>query len=574
MHDLVPHKWLWKGSEFRWKQVPTSRASSRRRRADDRWEREFGDLHARALEAWAHTRALSRVDETERGKVARLPRRTDQLLRHLEARFWPERQDGLAARHLLKAEPSLVDRMGSLAVRSLAFDPANFRLLHAADRYLSVDGRGAAKKREVFVEAIGQRDVAPPLLVWLGDRLDELEDYRCALDAYGGAARGRRAEVDKATVLLGKARALWGDHRYDEALASLALVPSNNGMGEWRLRFVETLVQRGQVRKRIHAAPEAASPTSGSRLATLAAIPTLRRARRGGPSDGYEDGVVPLLEAEVHDRDGCESLVSWLEVEHGASIAAGDLAGAADAAEALLRVTAERYTENAPNRTTPLPDVSASTGDAGLDRESYVVPLIRRLALEVHTSVILDREERFWELVGQDIPEVQRRIVDATGVPVPLPSYLRNDHLPPGGFRVLVNELPVRRGRIGEDGSYEPIVAAVREAIENNLKALVGVDEMVVALRAMAADEKDLAAKFLEDDIATIQLLKAVRKLTGRRMRVSLGTLLHDLVQDDSANIDTFVDAVRARRRLESRDNRAERAVEARRQGPSWAVDP
>src|SRR5207249_9822953 len=143
------------GWEFNWKKVPKPRRFGRRRKFDERWVRDFGDLHARALEAWAHTRALSSVDETERRALATGLRRTDRLLRHLEACFWPDRQDGLAARLLMGADPLIEERLGSLAARSLAFDPANYRLLLLANDRLSADGNGATKKTEVLIEAVG-----------------------------------------------------------------------------------------------------------------------------------------------------------------------------------------------------------------------------------------------------------------------------------------------------------------------------------------------------------------------------------------------------------------------------------
>lgn len=564
VHGLVPHEWLWKGSDddgwvFRWSMVPTARASGRRRKSDDRWEQDFGDLHARALEAWAHTRALSRADEMEGRKLQRPPRRTEQLLRHLEARFWPDRQEGLAARLLLETEPSLVDRLGRLAVRSLAFDPANYRLLHDADEHLSGDGRDASKKRDAFVQAIGQRDVAPPLLVWLGEKLDELEAYDCALDAYGGAGKGRQDDVDKTTLLVGRARAQWGVCRYDEAMASLALVPRTNGPGEWRLKFVTTLNQRRQLGNGGQAvrggAPVTEPRTTGRRLGTLTGITALRRSKNGR-SEGGENGSSPVLEAEANETDGCRALADWLQAEHGACVAAGDVAGASDAAQALLALSAARRKDTAPNRTTPLPDVSASTGDAELDRESSVVPLLRRLALEAHPSVIFDHEDRFWNLVRQQIPEVQKTIREETGIPLPLPSYLRNDYLPEGAFRVLANEVPVEHGAIEDDGSYEPIVVAVTAAMKKHLRKLVGVDEMVAELKALPKEYENRVKDLLNDDVATIKRLMAVRERIDENLRVDFEALLHD---QPYAGADTV-------------DDRSKRPVEAGRQGPSWAA--
>jgi tetratricopeptide (TPR) repeat protein len=573
VHGLVPHDWLWTGSDFRWEKVPKARTSGRRRKSDERWVQDFGDLHARALEAWAHTRALSRVDETERKRGSRGIRRTDRLLRHLEACFWPDRQEGLAARLLLGADPSLEDRLGSLAARSLAFDPANYRLLLTADMYLPGDGGGAKKKLKAFVDAMGQRGVAPPVRVWLGDRLEKLEAYDCALDAYGGAAIARSAGVDKATVLLGMARAQWGVCRYKEAIDSLALVPRKHGTETWRTAFVKELVRRGQVQNGSQPAPiravVSAPQANGGRLVTLTGIAALRRARDERTRNKTEEHSPQPPELAARESDGCQGLVGWLEAEHGASIEAEDVAGATDAAQALLLLTSARSAGMAPNRTTPLPDVSASTGDEETDRQSSAVPLIRRLAIEAHPDVLFDHEDRLRELVRRQLPELQKRIEETTGVSVPLPSISWNDYLAEREFRVLANELQVRSGVIPDDGSYEPIVTATREAIEQELRALVGVDEVVKALRKMT-DEEGLAARVLADDTATIQLLVTVRRLIKRRIRVDFEELLRDLAQD-AANVDAIVDSIRARRRFSTEYETAEQP-KASLQGPSWAV--
>jgi hypothetical protein len=573
VHSLVPHEWLWEGKEFRWEKVPSTRPSGRRRKSDERWVQDFGDLHARALEAWAHTRALSRVDETERKRGSRGVRRTDRLLRHLEASFWPDRQEGLAARLLLGADPSIEKRLGSLAARSLAFDPANYRLLLTADTYLPGDRGGAKKKLKAFVDAMGQRGVPPPVLVWLGDRLEELEAYDCALDAYRSAVEARAAGIDKATVLIGRARAQWGACLYHEAVDSLALVPKKNGT--WRKNFVEELARRGQLQSGSPPAPARAAVTlpggNGGRLVTLSGIAALRRVRKERPHAKAPESS-PETSKAAPEKDGCRALVGWLEAEHAAAVEGGDVAGAKDSAQALLLLAATRWASSAPNRTTPLPDVLASTGDEETDRQSFAVPLIRRVAIETHPDVLFDHEDRLGELVREQLPALQNQIETTTGIRVSLPSISWNDYLPEGEFRVLTNELPVRSGRIGDNGSYEPLVTATREAIEEQLAALVGVDEVVQELRAIP-DDDGRAAIVLEDDTATMQMLVTVRKLIKRRIRVDYEELLRELATD-AANVEAIVDSIRARRRQEATEPETETAELAKTslEGPSWVV--
>jgi hypothetical protein len=575
VHGLVPHEWLWKGGEFRWKKVPKPRGTirHRRRKSDERWVQDFGDLHARALEAWAHTRALSRVDETERHKLSRGgPRRTDRLLRHLEACFWPDREEGLAARLLLGADPSLEERLGSLAARSLAFDPANYRLLLTADTYLPIQGGGAKKKRKAFVEALRTRDVPPPLLAWLGPRLENLELYDCAREAYGGAEKGR-AGVDRATLLLGKARAAWGACSYQEAVATLALVSRSEGVAAWRKAFVDALAERGQLQNGTESAlrvGEANGRRDNGRR-RMPGISGLRLSRRDRAQNGYENEASAPVEA-AQESDACQTLVRWLEGEHAARVAAADVLGAEDAAQALLLITAARRGDSAPNRTTPLPDVSAPTGDEQLDREASVVPLIRHLAVEAHPTVFSDHEEQLRELVQEHLPEVRRTIERERGVPVPLPSISRNDYLLPGSFRVLANELLSKEGSIGADGSYSPMVEAIREAIEENLTTLVGLDEVIAALTSLSSSEDDLAARMLDDDMAKMRLLFAVRALIADGIRVDFEELIRDL-EDGGQDVDVVVDSIRARRQSGA-DADAERVALAKAslEGPSWAV--
>ncbi len=582
VHDLVPHEWLWQGSAqdwgFRWK------ALRRRRRAfDPRWLRDFGDLHVRALETWAITRAYGRVDESERARLARHLNRTHDLLSLLEAQFWPDRQEALAARLRLKlqGEPQLAERLGSLAARSLAFDPANYQLLRVADDFLSGgDPAQARAKREAFVEAVGQREVASPVLTWLGQRLESLKDYDSALEAhcralaaYRGAA-GQHVDVDEATVLLGKARAEWGMAHYDEAVATLGLVASRDGGESWRTRFVETLADRRQI--------EAGTPEpedSGAegqpiddnrRRGRLAGIATPRRARRErarSPTPVGED------DAEHHEDEGYRKLVSWLGREHVARVAGGDVSGAFDAACALLCLTAARYERVAPNRTTPLPDVSAPTGDPELDTESSNVPLVRRLALEVHPDVIFDREDLFSELVWKERPAIRARVQAATGVPVPLPSVSRNEFLLPGGFRVLVNELPVAEGRVVDDDGYEAIATVIEEEIRRHLKTLVGVDDIVHALGAMPEDGAEWRDLVLNDDAAKIRLVQTVRRLVVMGMPVDLAEVVGEL-RDNGAerDIDSIVESIRSRRSRDADTDRAVRPDDPGLQGSSWVV--
>jgi hypothetical protein len=156
-------------------------------------------------------------------------------------------------------------------------------------------------------------------------------------------------------------------------------------------------------------------------------------------------------------------------------------------------------------------------------------------------------------------------------VPIPLPSILQNEHLPEGGFRVLVNELSVREGLIEDGAEYEPIVEAVREAIDDRLAMFVGVDELLSALKAMSADDQGFVANVLDDDAETIQLLQTVRKLIARGAPLPLGDMLSQLLPRDPSDIERLVRSM-DQRSLLAADSESDGQAEASLRGPSWAV--
>jgi hypothetical protein len=562
VHDLVPHQWLWrspngeKSWEFRWK-VLHERSKLGRRAYDQRWARHFGDNHVRALETWAITRAFGRVDEAERGKLGR-SHRTQDLLDLLETKFWPDRQEALIARVRLQLTgETLTERLGSLAARTLAFDPANFHLLTLADRTLSErDEDQVKRKREAFIEALGQRDVAPPVLAWLGKRLERkpIEDYESALKAYDGALAalhdadgGQQVDVDEATLLVGKARAEWGLRRYAAALATLARVQSGESGDEWRTEFVVAIAERDQVGPPKPATGLESEVTRNGRARRRFELPTFRRAHseqvsQSGPTSDNGD-----LEAEVEEDAGYGALASWLRCEHAGGVNEGDAARGFDAGRALLRLAAARYAELAPNRTRRLPGGSASTGDV----DSGTLPLVRRLALEVDWSAVEEREGEFLDFVTRERPAICERVEKDTGVPIPLPGVHIADSLPDGiTFRVLVNELPVFEGRV-EDGGYENVALVIEDKVRLHLKTLVGVDDVVRALDAkLPANDEETRDAVKNSDEAKRLMVQVVRSLIDDGMTVDLAEVAREVVHGNG-DVAAHVRAIQARRRLD-----------------------
>ena len=280
------------------------------------------------------------------------------------------------------------------------------------------------RKREAFIEALGQRDVAPPVLAWLGKRLEMMNDYESALKAFDRALEAlheadpsQPVDVDDATMLVGKARAQWGLRRYSDAVDSLAHAPSRNDGDDWRTDFVQALADRRQV-----ASPKpAGSSVDGEPAHNGHGRLRFRRTRaeQAAQPRPRRDGRAEL---EAAEDAGYHTLASWLRREHAAGVSEGDVARAFDAGRALLSLAHTRYAELAPNRTRPLPTES-SAGDV----DSSSVPLVRRLALEFRSNAIDGRDEEFWTFVSEDSPRIRGRLQNDTGVPVPVPGVSRND---------------------------------------------------------------------------------------------------------------------------------------------------
>jgi hypothetical protein len=588
VHELVPHEWLWqvpskKDSDFRWNMLH-QRSKLGRRAYDPRWARHFGDLHVRALETWAITRAFGRVDEAERGKLRRIAERggighghpTRDLLDLLETKFWPDRQEILVARLRLQLTGERpTDRLGSLAARTLAFDPANFHLLTLADETLSESDEAQGKrKRDAFIEALGQRDVAPPVLAWLGKRLETMEECESALRAFDRALEGvhdadggQPVDIDETTVLVGKARAEWGLRRHADAVATLARVPSGNDGDGWRTEFVRVIAERDQVESPKPPANSDGDLTQngrGRRRFELSAFRKSGAEQAPEPGSASEDDAP---DAPADEEQGYRTLASWLRREHAAGISDMDTARAFDAGRALLRLAAARYVELAPNRTRRLPTESAAIGDV----DSSTVPLVQRLALEFRWSAIEGSNE-FWTFVGEKSPDICERLHEDTGVPVPLPRIRINDSSPNDvSFRVLVNELPVGEVAI-VDGDYDNVARVMQENVHRHLKKIIGVDDIVVELQELLKEDAQTRDAVLGSDEAKMLMVQIVRRLLEIDARVDLAEVAREVRHSDTHDVETHVKAIQARRPSETSKAGPAQRRNGLPRGPSWVV--
>jgi hypothetical protein len=576
VHELVPHQWLWqvpsdKDSDFRWNMLH-QRSKLGRRAYDPRWARHFGDLHVRALETWAITRAFGRVDEAERRKLGR-SHRTRDLLDLLEMKFWPDRQETLIARLRLQLTGErLTERLGSLAARTLAFDPANYHLLKLADDTLSEEDEAQVKrKREAFIEALGQRDVAPPVLAWLGKRLEAMDDYESALKAFDRALEAlhdagpeQPVDGDDATVLVSKARAQWGLRRYADAVAALARVPSGSDGDDWRTEFVQALADRRQV-----ASPKPPTGSSDARDPSHNGHGRLRFRRthtEQAPEPGPRSESRAKLDAA--QDEGYRALASWLRREHATAVSEGDVARAFDAGRALLLIAHTRYAELAPGRTRPLPTES-SVGDVDSSR----VPLARRLALEFRWSAIDGRDEEFWRFITEDSLRICERLQKDTGVPVPVPGVSRNDSLDNDvSFRVLVNELPVGEVLVVDRDFYTNVAQVMEEKVRRHLKTLVGVDDIVAELQELPEEDAETRDAVLNSDDAKMLMVQIVRRLLERGTRLDLAEVAREVMHNDAHDIETHVNAIQSRRRLETNEDVPAHGRNGLPSGPSWVV--
>jgi type III secretory pathway component EscV len=221
----------------------------------------------------------------------------------------------------------------------------------------------------------------------------------------------------------------------------------------------------------------------------------------------------------------------------------------------------------APNRTRRLPTVSATPADP-----NSPIPLIRPLALEVHWTTVAGREEAFWRWVTDDRPQISKKIEADTGVPVPLPSVSQNDSLADREFRVLVNEIPVARGHVEEGDGYAGIGRTIEDQLRNHLKALVGVDDIVRTLGELSDEDAETRDAVLNSDEAKMRVAQIVQRLIEERTHVDLAEVAHLLTDSDAADVNTVVQTIKSRRRLNMNGDEPVQRLDGRPSGPSWAV--
>lgn len=211
---LLPHAWLWNGDDLEvdvLKNVVYERCR--------KWEREFNDLHARALLSWCRIKREELQECSDADRHREKCKQLYDLLEHLQAHFWPDDLEVLSEWwSLAQREPDWPAsaeekkdhgrRLHDVVERLFEVDPAawTLRLLEKdfvgaekAERQAEEGLRGCLftdqERAKLLKGAIDQRGVPPYLQIDLGSRLDRFGRRGAAEQAYGRLRRSRDPRV-------------------------------------------------------------------------------------------------------------------------------------------------------------------------------------------------------------------------------------------------------------------------------------------------------------------------------------------------------------------------------------------
>jgi len=94
------------------------------------------------------------------------------------------------------------------------------------------------------------------------------------------------------------------------------------------------------------------------------------------------------------------------------------------------------------------------------------LPAVNRLAVEIEAAAVAGHTAQDSPLFQQHLPEMRRRVLQSTGVPVPSVRLRENPSDPiPGRYVVMVDEIPMALGELRKDSRYSPVDPAVIEGL-------------------------------------------------------------------------------------------------------------
>ena len=457
---LLPHRWLWRRDGGGEPEIDPAALASDNPINHRRWEREFDDLHVRALIAYASCRLDLLVSAgSENGDAstdggapsegsARLRVQVESLLKHLLERFWADEIEILEGyRALPEHDPELADdcgkRLQAILKDSIERDPKFWslaqvqaplfsdderrELLEKARRepglprslclWLAVELRKLGQKdemRRAFIDAAASTD---PAILWrVAQEIERTAEFgvdrwstclRAYVNAYrydrGSEEPFERRSRDEYRHAIG--RVLWKEGCYARAVTLLGRIEGASGEfgGTWRTDFVRELLE---------------------------------------DADSWPPGSYRLLK-------------NWLGRQLTRAQLHGPPETRLDAATAVLLLTHRCY-----------PRLIRRPRDAGFSElADSLTPVPTRTILEAHKHFFRrgDRTRAVTRMIDSDLPALRSSIVTHAGVEPGQVLIFSSEALRPHEYRLLLDEIPIAGGRAGPERYFCPDGAACRE---------------------------------------------------------------------------------------------------------------
>jgi hypothetical protein len=464
---LLPHRWLWSPAAHRGRgayDVDGPRlfdAGALTRKDFERelkWEREFDDFHVRALFTWGRALATVARDGSDDDLAPPIDPRT--LLDHIRRRFWPNDFELLREyQELCAAEddeaPESTAKLAAIVDRWLTRDPAAFWALNWVDVRGFDPTRGTFTKEDTdrvtatFARVADLDGLSPLLYRWLGDQLQLLGADQCALTAY---KNGRMAVTDAASLVelgtrlegvRGREEAL---QAYEEAEAAERPTERVHSTAFYRWRIGRVRWALGDYDR---AVADLASVGAGDHDIEL---------------DWRFHLVNELASSGELDREARERhLRPWLEAEQLTS-ASPELAAVREgAARALLALARDSTDSGEAGAREDVADARLVMRALRLEADSGLFPersdggrgsLAHRMLLRSADEPEHDIPEAARRMIESDIPAIQDRIREETGVLMPGINIRANTDIGEGRYRIFINEIERANGVVLPNQRY------------------------------------------------------------------------------------------------------------------------
>ena len=476
-----------------------------RRRYDRelRWEREFDDIHAIALYAWATSdKAINQAG----------------ALAHLQTHFWAAKFDALVQSFSIvpegdRARLKTMKALKSIIESSIAWLPefGNLSWLIGPGEGTWIMTKDQAAQR--LIEVAETHRLNPALLAYVASQLDRLGRFDEAVDLLQLAANDPRIE-NRPDLLFQIAERLRQRKRWREAKAVYlaAAKHAEDALAvQCRVGAALTLCAIGEWD-----------------MAVLELDAT--NAMRVQPP-GWVLGFVNELLRAVPGSPDLWRLRLWLRRQIAAH---PDESAKADCDRALLSLS--------------------STLEPLLQADASQLPVCEPVSILAHPD--------FFPLGGQT-PQVLRMLseqgIDARrnvlrheiGIVIPPVKIRASNSLKEGSFSIQIDEITMASGRADPDNAYDAaMLNLMEEVLRTHAARLVGVQEVNYLLAKWAGDYPEFGAALggVQDSAMLVRFVQTLRSLLAGQVSITdLGTILDVFEESASKSPSEIAELVRSR---------------------------